>query len=232
VETVNPGQRLALLIALVAGCGTGADPVGPHGGGTPGTVATVEFMLRSGGDLGSLPAPAGGLTVQSVAFWIDRLSLSGDRGGDHEGQDETGGQLLDLTGGPVEVKLTDVAPALYSRLRVDFGGSEDHGGPAIFEGMPLSYRVAGTTATGTPFVLRGSEDFRIDLRMVDGAELGAHTGLVCVVRLDMGMWFDQVPLPAPGAPAADPDQHEDQLPRFLANVVKSASMILTAVDRR
>ena len=65
----------------------------------------IEFVLSAGGaDLGRLPAAAGGVTVESVAFWIDRVSLSGDRGEDHDG-DSIDGTLLDLTGGPVSFDL-------------------------------------------------------------------------------------------------------------------------------
>jgi hypothetical protein len=219
VNLVKLFRRLALLAALAAGCGPEGGQMGPDDPGKRGAGATVLFMLRAGSDVDRLPARAGELTVDSVALWIDQLSLAGDRGGDHEGRDEIEGKLLDLTGGPVAFELPDVAPALYSRIRVDFGRVGEHAQVPIFEGMPLSFRVSGQTAAGLPFVLRGSDEFDVDLRMVDGAELGARTRLVCVVRFDMTGWFEGV----------DPGLESQE--RFVANLVHSASLSLSAVNR-
>jgi hypothetical protein len=221
-------RRLALLlVALGAGCGPGPENNGPDGPGKTGSGATIKFVLKSGTDVASLPARAGDLTVESAAFWIDKMYLSGDRGGDHSGQDRVEAGLLDLTGGPVSFDLPDAAPALYSRLRVEFAESGDHGRVPAFEGMPLSFRVSGKTAGGLPFALTGQDDFRLELRMVDGAELGARTRLECVVRLDMNGWFNGVALPV----APDPDHQEEAVMRFVDNLVGSASLSLNAVSR-
>jgi len=227
---VTIARRFALLAVLAAGCGGGGGEQ-PDAGNMPppGSGATIQFVLRSGTDLGALPAAAGGLTVDSVAFWMDSLSLSGDRTGDYQGQNEIGNRVLDLTGGPVTFDLPNVAPALYSRMRADFSRADDHNQVAALEGMELSVRVAGKTAAGVPFVLRVRDDFRFDLRMVDGAELGAHTKISCVVRLDMAGWFDGVDL----TQMSGSGDHggDGSLGPFIDNLVRSASMTLAAVDR-
>jgi hypothetical protein len=230
VKAVTIARRFALLTLLAAGCDGGG---GEHAdGGTPppsGSDATIQFVLRSGADLGPLPAQAGGLTVESVAFWMDRLSLSGDRSGGYQGQNELRSQLLDLTGGPVTFDLPNIAPALYSRVRADFSGADEHDQVPVLEGMELSVRVSGKTAAGVPFALLGRDDFGIDLRMVDGAELGAHTRLSCVIRLDMAGWFDGVNLTPPGG--SSDHGGDGSLGPFIDNLVRSASMSLSAVDR-
>jgi hypothetical protein len=234
-------RRFALFAALLVGCsgsgdGMTMDPVPPVGSG-----ATLQFMLKAGGDVGPLPVEVGDLTVDSVAFWIDRLDLMGDRG-DGDGQ-QLSGKLLDFTAGPpVPFHLDMADPALYSRLRVEIGDSE--GNPAAFQGMSLSYRVTGKTAAGAPFVLSGRDGFQLDLRVVDGAELGAHTKLLCVVRLDMSGWWDGVVLAASAGPgglgpggsgSSDGDGHHseggDRNNNFVENVQRSASMTLSAVPR-
>lgn len=239
-------RRFALVLAVfAAGCGTGegsgtdVDASPPAGSGV-----TLQFVLKSGADLGALPTQVGDVTVDSVAFWIDKLELMGDRG-DGYGQ-EMSGRGLDLTGGPVSFDFKDASPALYSRLRVDFADSDGHG-PDAFHGMELSYRVAGKTAAG-PFVLSGRDEFRLDLRAVDGAELGARTKVLCVVRLDMGGWFNGVMLgeggmggsgggssgPGPGGGFGGDDGHHGDGSGdnpFLANLQRSASMTLSALPR-
>ena len=66
--------------------------------------------------------------------------------------------------------------------------------------MSLSYQVSGKTAAGAPFALNGRDEFELDLRVVDGAELGARTKVQCVVRFDMTGWFNGVSLSGPGGP--------------------------------
>jgi hypothetical protein len=227
-----PVRRLALLLALLAGCG-GTEPGTGDAGVEPpvGSGATLQFLLKAGGDLGPLPAPVGELSVESVAFWIDRLSVSGDRG-DYGAHEMLANTLLDLTPGPRSFYLDKADPALYSRLRVDFKESD---GQAAFQGMSLSYRVSGKTAAGAPFVLSGRDDFQLDLRAVDGAELGARTKLLCVVRLDMSGWFNGVSLTGGSGAggSGDGDHHGDTggSGAFLDNVERSASMTLSAVPR-
>jgi hypothetical protein len=218
-------RRFALLAAVVAGCGgPGEAPPGGPTGGSGGGGATVTFVLAAGADLGKLPAGTADATLDSVAFWIDRLSLSGDRsGGDYDGRLE--GRALDLGNGPVSFEL-NAAPALYSRIRVDLAdNSEEHGSS---DSMSASFRIAGKTAAGTPFVLRGKDDVQLELRTVDGVELGAHTRLACVIRLDVRGWFADVPL-QDAPPGSDPP--EEVLQKFQDNLVRSASLTVNAVPR-
>jgi hypothetical protein len=226
-------RRFALLSALLVGCG-GEGGMGMVGEPEPlpGSGATLQFLLEAGGDLGPLPARVGDVTVESVAFWIDRLSLSGDRG-DYGEQEMLADKLLDLTAGPRSFNLDRADPALYSRLRVEFS---EPGGDGI-QGMPVSYRVAGRTSAGAPFVLSGRDDFQLDLRVVDGAELGAHTKVLCVVRLDMSGWWNGVLLAgnaSDGSGSSGGDLHHSEGgggSTFLDNVERSASMTLSAVPR-
>jgi hypothetical protein len=224
-------RRLALLAALLVGCGAeGGMGMGPEVEPPPGSGATLQFLLKAGGDVGPLPVQVGDVTVESVAFWIDRLSLSGDRGDSYGTQEMLSGVLLDLTAGPRSLHLDKADPALYSRLRVEF---KEAGGDGI-QGMALSYRVAGKTGAGTPFVLSGRDEFDLDLRVVDGAELGAHTKVQCEVRLDMTGWWNGVALSS-NAHSGSGDTHHSEGGgggnNFLDNVEHSASMTLSAVPR-
>jgi hypothetical protein len=221
-------RRFAFLAAIATGCGgQGETPVGPVGG-SGGSGATVTFALSGGAgtDVGKLPAPAGDASLESVTFWIGKLSLGGDRSGDGEGG-TLQGQSLDLTGGPVSFDLPNAAPALYSRVRVDFGsGSDDEHDSS--QNMTSTFRVTGKTADGAAFVLSSQMDLRLDLRVLDGVELGAHTRLACAIRLDVRGWFAGVSL----ADAAQGSDARDQaLQKLQDNLVRSASLTVSAVPQ-
>jgi hypothetical protein len=220
-------RRFAFLAAVAAGCGgQGEMPDGPVGG-NGGAGATVTFALTGGGDLGKLPAPAGDASLESVTFWIDKLSLGGDRsGGDESGSIR--GRSLDLSGGPVSFDLPNAAPALYSRVRVDFGSGSDDEHDSNSNNMTATFRVTGKTAAGAAFVLSGQMDLRLDLRVLDGVELGAHTRLACTIRLDVRGWFAGVSL---ADTAQGSDARDQALQKFADNLVRSASLAVSAVPR-
>jgi hypothetical protein len=216
-------RHLALLAALAAGCGAPGEG-GVDGGTMPsGSEVSIQFVLHSGNaDLGRLPAAAGDLSLEGVSFSLARLSLSGD--GSYGDGDQRDGKLLDLTNGPVTLPPMGALPALYSRMRVDFDAPDgDHDGRGGSDASAASFQVSGKTAAGVPFVVRGRDEVRLELRAVDGAELGAHTMLVCVVRFNVDQWFQGLP------PEHATDG--DGLRHFEDNLARSAALTVSAVLR-
>jgi hypothetical protein len=215
--------RWTLLLALLScSCG-GTSPAPPPDAAPPPTGAAIRIELGGGG---TLPLGSGsGFIVETAVFSLDRASLLGDRRGDQP-RGEQGHRVLDLGQGPVTLEMPEAPPALYSGVRLDFGssGGRRRDGRPGWQEMDVAFRLTGQTPGGLPFVVTDRRGLELEVRAVDGVELGPTGRLVGVVRLDVGRWLQEVTDPggARGQTVVIEADRDGNLLRIRQNLMQSA----------
>jgi hypothetical protein len=116
-----------------------------------------------------------------------------------------------------------VSPGLYSRVVMELEGEGE--GASAPAGRHFDIRLAGKVVGGPAFSLTGAgDDFRIDVSAATPFDLLPGGRLHARVAFDLGQWLQGITLP-PGDPVVvDATQHPELLPRFRANVVRSAAL--------
>jgi hypothetical protein len=205
-------MTLFLLLASCGDDGASAPDAGP--GPRPGVV---DIQVPR-------PAITGEVAVETAVFWMSKAALIDDRSNE-ESKVKLKDRLLDLRG-PVLLELPEAPPALYSGLAMDFDVPDKEFQPVpALENLPLSLQVTGKTSAGTVFVLRDTQEVKLELRASEAIDLGPNGRLVVMVRLDASQWFSGVSIPAGTAGTPVLLDGKDILKRFEENLARSASLM-------
>ena len=218
-----PTVLCAALLAVAATASCGGDPSARSTSqGDDG--AWIELALAAGGQPARLPVSVSGIVVERASFFVRDMRLVADHGRDDD-QLRVSERLVELQDGGWRVHLPDAPPGLYSRLRARIerpDHDDDRGDDRGDRSRRASFSITGRTPEGTPFALTGEDDFELDLRAGDGAELAPGMSLTATVLLDVGQWWTGV---QPSA-ATGGDKAEELLERLAKNIAKSATLTL------